>query len=444
MLGLLFTSGTPGTTQAAPAPADDPPVNIVLIIGDDHAWFDAGFLGHEIALTPNLDRIAAAGTVFHNAHNTASTCVPSLRTLLSGLHPVQWEERVAELERRHGRLPRRTEARFLATLPRLLSFAGYVSFEGGKMWEGTFAHAGFTAGMATEIGSLYRPVGFEFGRDGIEPFREFLDATEGNPFFAWLAPMLPHKPHDAAAAFREPFEGRGLSEDAIGYYASLLRLDAVVGEVVAELENRDLLSRTLLVYLSDNGWEIGQLFGESRDGKSSLYELGVRTPLIFQLPGVVPAGVVREDLVSTEDLVPTLLEAAGLRPPRGLPGRSLLRGMLTAADVGRSRIVSEQTGTQHAPAGVWIRTPSWRYVNAADRAEELYAIVSDPGETTNLASRYPGLLSWFRAEHLRWRRDLSRGASRGVACTQQSRDARTCMVPRRAPHAVRADGMGVR
>lgn len=442
----LLPFSTVRLARASPSAGNEDPLNIVLIVGDDHAWNHAGFLGHEIALTPNLDRIAQEGTVFRNAHNPASSCVPSLRTLLSGLHPLQWEARRAALEEKHGPLPRRTEVRFIPTLPRLLALRGYASFQGGKMWEGTWQQAGFSAGMATTIGTLFETVGQEFGRTGIDAFREFLDTTGPEPFFAWLAPMLPHTPHDAGPAFREPFENRGLAEEAIGYFANLLRLDFVVGEIVAELAGRELLDRTLLVYLSDNGWEIGQRFGVPGKGKTSLYETGVRTMLIFRLPGTVTAGVLRDDLVSTEDVVPTLLESAGLRPPRNLPGRSLRAGLVTPAPVGRSHIVSEQIGTRHAPGGRWVRTPTWRYVHATNRDEELYAIGEDPGETRNLASEFPELLRWFRATHALWRQELERHRTRSVACRQASRAARQCARPNRAPAALtrEAEGTGTK
>ncbi|MFP6664757.1 MAG: sulfatase-like hydrolase/transferase [Deltaproteobacteria bacterium] len=90
VFAALFSLHTAALAVAAPVPP-----NIVLIIGDDHAWRDVGFLGHAVALTPNLDALAAAGTVFTNAHNTASACQPSLQTLLSGMHPVQWDARPA-------------------------------------------------------------------------------------------------------------------------------------------------------------------------------------------------------------------------------------------------------------------------------------------------------------------------------------------------------------
>ena len=407
-LGCIASIGCGNTAPDTVTNGDDSQssLNIVLLIGDDHAWPHAGFLDDPIAMTPNLDRLARDGTAFHSAQNTASKCAPSLKTMLSGLHPLEWEKRKNQMEMELGQIPRRSEVQYFETLPRILARAGYVSFEGGKMWEGTFTQAGFTHGMATSIGSLYESVGEGFGREGIEPFRQFLDENGGQPFLAWLAPKLPHYPFDAPDRYRRPFEGRGLGEGALGYFANLLWMDSVVGEILDELQNRDLAQNTLVVYLSDNGWFPGQFDGPDPRGKSSLYEIGVRTSLIFRLPGPVPAGVLRDDLVSSLDLVPTLLSFAGAAPPPELEGRDLRSGILEGAPVGASSIVSEHARSARAPGGVWVRTPDWRYIRYEDGREELYAIRNDPWEEFNVAAERPDLVSDLRAIHADWRRQF--------------------------------------
>ena len=127
----------------------EPPVdrpNIVLIIGDDHGYPDAGFMGSEIVKTPHLDRLAAGGTVFTTAWNTASTCRPSLLTLLTGLQPLQVDLWMQANRRVPLAFSAGEEIRQIETLPSLLARRGYRSFQAGKHWEGTFAQAGFTGG----------------------------------------------------------------------------------------------------------------------------------------------------------------------------------------------------------------------------------------------------------------------------------------------------------
>ena len=157
-------------------------------------------------------------------------------------------QRLGSIEAASGDIPYRRESAHFRTLPRELARRGYVSFEGGKFWEGTYLDAGFTSGMATSCCSgFFSSVGDQFGREGIGPFRDFLDTTEGAPFFAWLAPKLPHSPFNAADTYRARFWGLGLSNWTIEYLANLLWMDDVLGEVLAELESRGLHENTLIV-----------------------------------------------------------------------------------------------------------------------------------------------------------------------------------------------------
>jgi arylsulfatase A-like enzyme len=374
--------------------------NIVVVIGDDHGWPYSGFMGDPIVRTPNLDALAAEGMVFTHGFTTASVCLPSQRTLLAGIQSDQWDRKRAALEDLLGDLPVRQEVAHYRTLPRDLARVGYRSFQGGKMWEGDFDQAGFTDGTATEPpSSFFEIVGHEFGRTGIEPLRTFLDGVGTDPFLVWFAPTLPHVPFDAPQAFRAPYQELGRTPREVEYYANVSRLDAVVGELLTELDQRGLRESTLVVYLSDNGWELGRDNAFAlpfHHGKGTAHELGNRTPIVLRWPGTIPAGVRRDDLVSSEDLVPTLLEYAGADPNPELRGRSLVDAVRTGAPFGRTRVVTETDrggGTDYA-----VRVPGWRYIAFRDGHEELYAIDADPYETTDVAATYPALLPGFRAD----------------------------------------------
>jgi arylsulfatase A-like enzyme len=124
------------------------------------------------------------------------------------------------------------------------------------------------------------------------------------------------------------------------------------------------------------------------------------------LPGPVPAGVLRDDLVSSLDIVPTLLSFAGVQPPSDLEGKDLRYGILEEAPVGTSSIVSEHPSSPRAPGGVWVRTPDWRYLRHRDGREELYAIRDDTWEQFDVAAERPDLVSDLRAIHADWRRQF--------------------------------------
>ena len=317
-----------------PAVADDSgpdrPPNIVLIIGDDLGYPYAGFMGNEIVETPNLDRLAEEGITFTHAFSPASVCNPSLRTLMSGLHPRSWTSQRNRLEDAIGEpIPTNTEISYYVTLPRQLGRQGYRSFQGGKHWDGTFSMAGFDVGTTAVFpfrNPIVSPDWLIFARPSLSAMHDFLDGVEEDePFFLHLAPMLPHTPHDPNSTLRARYEAMGLSNAAVLYYANITRFDEVLGRIVSILEARGLRDDTLIIYVSDNGWEqgaydapyfLGRYLGGDR-GKLSLHDLGFRTPLIFNWPGRVPEDEVLDDLVTFEDLHATILQYAGRTDPPG-------------------------------------------------------------------------------------------------------------------------------
>jgi len=389
--------------------AADPPPNIVLLLGDDHGWPYSGFMGDPYVRTPNLDALAAGGTAFTSAHSPSSVCAPALRALLGAVHNDRWEDKQIGLENAFGVIPRRTEVVHFDTLPRALVRHGYLAWEGGKLWEGTFRTAGFTHGLATSVSpNPYVSVGDQFGRENwtagtaLAPLRSFLDEAGGRTFFAWVAPMLPHNPYDAPQEFRTPYEQQGLSAAEVRYYANVSWLDALVGAVVAELDARGLRENTLVVYLSDNGIGIDQQAVGFGQGKGTLYELGFRTPLIFNWPGHVPSGVLRDDVVSALDVPPTLIDFAGADPLTDADGQSIKAAVQSGTPIADQKVVSHYAGSTPSSRGYYVRTPSWRYVLAADGREELYDVTIDPFEDFDVAALHAELLPGFRADVMGW------------------------------------------
>jgi len=421
--------------------------NIILIIGDDIGWPDYGFMPsprtlntnqgplpiNQLVQTPNLDALAAGGVLFRNTHVTASSCVPSLRTLLTGMQPFQWDDTRTALDA----LPQitlppppfmfpRVEGEHFRTLPKDLGAVGYKSWAGGKYWEGTFDMGGFTHGLATTLGTYFIPDSWLFGRTGwdpalcgadgdpdipcpaLDPLREFLDEVQGDPFFVWFAPALPHAPYTAPRNFHEPYEALGLTTCAafdcwgncencaneVNYLANVAWLDSLIGELIAELEARDLREDTLLIYIADNGWGLNyQFFSTTGKGKWTLYELGFRTPLIINWPGHVPAGATYDDLISSVDVAPTIADYAGVDTPPEQRGMSLRERIEGGPSLGRTEVIGFYEGVGH-----YLRTHTWRYLRfASDDHEELYQIDVDPFEDNNVAAQNPELVAQFAA-----------------------------------------------
>jgi arylsulfatase A-like enzyme len=407
--------------------APDARPNLVLVIGDDHGWRDFGFAGSPYARTPRLDRLAAEGTVFPLGYTTASVCRPSLLSLLTGLDPSQFARRVQRLEREARRpLAAGDVIRGVVTLPRALAAVDYASFQAGKFFEGGYADAGFSAGMMTSP----RDDDEVLARRTLQPVFDFLERRRDGPFFLWFAPKLPHVPHDPPQRFRDVYADVALPAGTLLYYANVTRFDAAVGELLDRLDALGLRERTLVVYLADNGWLGGPVegpylwsLGRPR-GKDSLYDGGFRTPLVLCWPGHVPAGAVREELVSSLDVFPTLLDYAGAPPVSGLLGRSLRPLLEGRAAEWRDALVGyQQTVRADTPEGVrigdgrpvpgghFVRTRRWHLLDWDQRKAELYDVAADPDEQHDLAARHPEVVEQLRRRIRKWQSEID-GSSR--------------------------------
>jgi uncharacterized sulfatase len=412
--------------------------NIVLIVGDDHGYPYSGFMGSPFVHTPRLDDLARGGTVFTTAYVTASACRPSLLSLLTGLHPRQ------PGAAREAPDPGSEAALGAGTLPALLARHGYASFQAGKWWEGSYAAAGFSEGTktgaadASMVAWMGGAQGLAVGRETLDPVFDFIDRHRETPFFLWFAPLLPHRPWNAPPQYLEPYADKGLSRSAVAYYANITRLDDAVGRLVAHLDARGLLSRTLIVYLSDNGFRQGPheeasgTEGSGPGGKGWMNELGFRTPIVFHWRGHVPAGAVRDDLVSSLDLFPTLLAYAGLPAPADRTGvdlRPLLEGR---AGPPRSELVGHMENVHpHLDAGhsssdaetggrrtraYFLRNARWHYVwSPEDGDDQLYDLETDPEERSNALREHPELVADFRRRIERWDAALRAGPDGGRA-----------------------------
>ncbi len=418
-LGALLACGAP------PAPVDATPPNIVMIISDDQGYGDFGFMGSETIRTPNLDALAASGTVFSHGYSTASTCRPAMRSLLTGLETIQWWARSLQLKRSGVRRGFAKQIQDFETLPGRLASVGYRSFQAGKFWEATYALAGFTHGMQEEgDNSFWGSVDAEsLGRPSIEPVQRFIETHGQEPFFLWFAPKLPHVPHDASAELVASYP-ENLSYGARRYYANVTRFDQVVGELIETLERHGLRERTLIVFLIDNGWDQGPTarrrmlsIRDGDRGKGTVYEIGFRTPILFAWPGRVPAGKVDASLVSTVDLIPTLLDFAGAPALADRPGINLRSRIETGDGPKRDSLAgwvrAPRAVGKHAdpsqPSAFTLRKDDWRYVwYPRTDHQELHDLRQDPRQENDLSTDRPEVTRQLREIVIAWRDEMGR------------------------------------
>ncbi|MEY2599685.1 MAG: Arylsulfatase [Verrucomicrobiota bacterium] len=323
--------------QPAPPPSAQPP-NIILIISDDQGFGDYGFMGHPQVRTPHLDRMASQSLLYTRGY-VMPVCSPSLACLLTGRMPHEngitgndlSKAQLASLPKESTRTP--LVEKLLSNpvlLPKALAQAGYLTLQTGKLWNVVYQDVGFTHGMTDKTGR-HGGDGLAIGRKSMQPIYDFIEQAQAQkkPFFVWYAPMMPHDPHTPPPDLLAHYQGKGLSPKAEKYYGMVEWFDQTCGELDAYLQRQHLAENTLILYLTDNGWDADKGYAGDR-AKLSPYELGIRTPMFIRWPGKVAPRRDEETLASILDFVPTILKASG-SPMPPLPGLDLLDSQAMSA-----------------------------------------------------------------------------------------------------------------
>jgi arylsulfatase A len=412
------------TLRSAPAAADDPPPNIVFVFADDLGVNDLGCYGRREHRTPHLDRLASEGMRCTSAYAAQPICSPSRAAVMTGKCPSRLNltnylpgradtpsQKLLQ-PRIEGFLPLEE-----VTLAELLKQAGYATGLFGKWHLGGPEHSPERQGFdVVESLPMNTPPSGEEGGKGefaiTAAAEKFIEANRDRPFFCYVPHNNPHIPLTASPDLveknREAFNPT--------YAAMIETLDRAIGRLLSKIESLGLTDRTIVVFTSDNG---GLHVLESpgtpatrnapfRAGKGYLYEGGLRVPLIVRWPKVIPAGRVCDTPVVLTDLVPTLLEAAGIDPKKTvgpLDGVSL-SGLFRGGELPPRRLFwhfPNYTNQGGRPAGA-IRDGSWKLVeHFEDGSLELYDLAADIGETRNMAAADPGRAESMLAELKAWR-----------------------------------------
>lgn len=321
--------------------------NFLFIVSEDNGP-ELGSYGDPHARTPVLDRLAAEGVRFERAYVTQAGCSQSRSSLLTGLYPHQ-----------NGQLGLATWGFRLyrpgiPNLPRSLRAAGYRTGIIGKLHVSPESEFPFDF-AEIPAANFTRQRLHDYARHA----ESFITASD-HPFFLSVnfpdahgpwhpqvdgLPARPHGPDDVRPMAYMGVDAPDVRAHVANYYSCLSRLDTLVGEVLAVLERSGKAANTLVVYLGDHGADLLR-------GKRTSYEGGVRIPLLARWPAGARGGQVRRELVSTIDLLPTVLELAGAPPLPGLPGRSLGPLLQGATPAWREHLFTEF----HTHAG---RTNYW-------------------------------------------------------------------------------------
>ncbi len=452
-------AGDPSREDATAGVPERP--NIVLVMTDDQGYGDFGFTGNPFLQTPNLDALAAQSAQVERFY-VSPVCTPTRASLMTG----RYNYRTRAIDTYIGRAMMEPEE---VTIAEMLREAGYATGIFGKWhlgdnypmramdqgFEESLVHRGggigqpsdppggegkytdavlFRNGQREETTGYCTDVYFDAAFDFMEEA-----AAEGRPFFAYVPTNAPHGPfHDVPEDWLEHYRQVDLSgalpdpgqaseqvlDRLARSYAMISNIDDNIGRLTARFDELGLADNTLLVFLVDNGPDRDRYNVGLRGRKGTVFEGGIRSPLLARWPGRLPAGGEPADRIATHiDIAPTLLDAAGLEPPAGLhlDGRSLLR--LLAGDVDaatwpdRTLYLQFHRGNEpiplHSFAAVGQR---YKLVHASPRGEgdwngelnlELYDLEDDPGESRNLIDERPEVAAEMRAAYLAWFEDVS-------------------------------------
>lgn len=439
------------------AMATDQRPNIVLIFADDQGWKDVGYQSDGKFLTPNIDRLATEGMVFTDAYAAAGNCAPSRACLLSGnytprhhLYAVGSTDRGPSQLKRMIPVPNASGLRpEFVTIAEALKAAGYATGHFGK-WH-----------LAGKDGALPSEQGFDetydsFGNGELKEGAtgnkkgppedpkgvftltrkacEFIERNQDRPFFCYLPHHAIHGPLQARPETQKLIDQHStLDMPSTNYLGCTYDMDASVGILLAKLKELKLEENTLVIYTSDNGATSGSSQEPLRGNKGSYYEGGIREPFVARWPAIMKPGTRSSVPINLVDLYPTFLAAAGVAPPEGkvLDGESLLPLLRQNGNLQRDAIFWHFPGYLDRPVtrgrdSVFrtrpvsvIRKGNWklhlyheewqldggRATIDSNNAVELYDMLNDIGERTNLAGvnaakrdeLIDDLLAWFES-----------------------------------------------
>lgn len=449
-------------TSACESPVskeDSQTPNIVLIMSDDHGWYDTGFNGNTEIKTPHLDSLAGNGIIFDRFYSASAVCSPTRASVLTGRNPLRTDIPYAN----SGHL-REEEI----TLAEILKQEGYATGHFGKWHLGTLTKTvrdanrggraefideysiptqhGYDTYFATESKvPIYDPMVFpadfdegenkRYGWKAIESgdsantygtyywtgenqrvtnnlqgdnSRVIMDrvlsfvenaASNQRPFFTTVWLHTPHLPVVSDSVHRSIYNDMNLRKQL--YYGAITAMDEQIGRLWNQLEQMEIAENTIIFYCSDNGPEVRTpgSAGIFRSRKRSLYEGGVRVPAFVIWKDHLESGKRIDFPVVTSDYLPTILDILDLEYPddRPLDGISVM-GALNGTDEEREKPI----GFICRPNISWV-THQYKLIGKQDSANfELYDLLNDKAEQKNIADELPGVAQQLKDQLRAW------------------------------------------
>lgn len=419
LCGFVFLCGPAFAAGTSTKP------NFVVILSDDQTFRAIGY-NNPVVKTPNMDKLAGEGFRFDRLFVASPICAASRASIYSGVYPQQ-HGAVALFGR--GFVDSVVKEKRFATLPSVLEKAGYHTALWGKSHLGEPTTFGFAEGR-----EFHDPN----DESTFAEAEKFLtrEAKSKRPFLLWLTPRNPHLPFSAPQRFKDIYKdavitldpnwresplmqsifnqgpaggisfrdsgplvyprapagmtaGPPRSEESMkkvikAYYGDVSCLDEQIGTLVGQLKANGLYENTIIIYLSDNGYFLGN---HGLGNKVTMHEESVRVPMFIHSP-LLPVKHAKSDaLVSSLDVYPTILDLAGVPAPSHLMGKSLRPILASPAASVRDHVVTECVGPPDKRLGVghrMVRTDHFKYILTSSDEEAFFDLRSDPYEMTNL------------------------------------------------------------
>lgn len=432
--------------SGAAAAEGRPPLNFVVILIDDLGWTDVGCYGSTFYETAGVDRLARMGMRFTNGYAACTVCSPTRASILTGKYPARLHitDWIAGHVRPHAklRIPDWTKHMPHAevTFAETLKAAGYATCFVGKWHLGSRPYFPETQGFDINIGgcergqppSYFAPYKIDTMPEGPEgeyltdrhakDCEAFLEAHREKPFLLYLSQYAVHTPLQAKKDLTDAYEAKAKSQPDSSqrnpvYGAMVQSMAECVDRVISKLAGLELLDRTAIMFLGDNGGLLGGARNPVtcnlglRAGKGSAYEGGVRVPFIVYWPGVTAPGSVCDVPVISCDLYPTVLAMAGLAGDlahcANVDGESLAPLLRGSGALARDALYWHYP--HYHPGGATpygaVREGDLKLIEFyEDGRVELYNLKEDQAETRDLAAAMPEKAAALCAKLDAWRR----------------------------------------
>ncbi|MBL7221510.1 MAG: arylsulfatase [Phycisphaerae bacterium] len=440
LAGIGATAGPPGK-----GPPTKP--NIILLLTDDQGYGDVGFNGNKIIKTPNLDRFARENVVFDRFY-VHPVCTPTRAALMTGRDPyrlhITWVGQRLPVDE--------------MTLAEALKQGGYATACYGK-WGNLGAHyprraidRGFDEAVVHLKGQFsppqnktayFDPILWKNGKETqykgycndvwFDEAEKFIDKNKDRAFFIYLPTNLPHLPAQVPPEYSKPYAGKLVHDQAERAAGMITHIDHRFGRMMKKLDTLSLRDNTIVIFMSDNGpvWTGKQIFLAGLRGKKGwVYEGGIRVPCVMSWPARWKGARRLNDIAAHIDIMPTLIEAAGVKPekPIDFDGMSLLGLLRDGKPMGDRTLIVQ--GYPHSkpqkrrcfmvtrgkyklvqPVG-YRKSDNKMYspkpLPESEFRYELYDIAKDPGESNDISSRHPEIVAAMLKQYDRWHEDVTK------------------------------------